>query len=190
MKHALIFTGLIALGIMVGGMMTLAGMAVFSPDIHPPDAAHSVPAGGMSRFRAESGFLYFADPAGRYLVGERRRFSRDGTLPDRMEQIVSDLIRGPHRELLPTLPPETRLRAAFAAPDRLAVVDFSQEIHTRHPGGVTTEMLTLFSIVNSLVLNLPEIDRVKILIDGRETLTLAGHLDITGAHQANMMLIR
>jgi hypothetical protein len=39
-------------------------------------------------------------------------------------------------------------------------------------------MLTLRSIMQTLVTNVPEIKRVQILIGGREVETLAGHLDI------------
>jgi hypothetical protein len=39
-------------------------------------------------------------------------------------------------------------------------------------------MLTLRSIMQTLVANVPEVKRVQILIEGREVETLAGHVDI------------
>jgi hypothetical protein len=50
--------------------------------------------------------------------------------------------------------------------------------------------LTIYSLVNTLVLNLPEIDRIKILINGREATTLGGHVDLQFPFNANMLLIR
>jgi hypothetical protein len=44
-----------------------------------------------------------------------------------------------------------------------------------HPGGILNEQATIYSIVNSLAYNLPEIQQVKILIGGVEKETLAGH---------------
>jgi hypothetical protein len=52
--------------------------------------------------------------------------------------------------------------------DGTAVVDFSTQLRENHPGSCRREQLTLFSVVNSLILNVSEIDRVKILIDGAE----------------------
>jgi hypothetical protein len=59
-----------------------------------------------------------------------------------------------------------------------------------HPGGIKLELITIYSIVNSLILNIPAIDAVKILIGGREALTLAGHVDLRFPFKANMLLIR
>jgi hypothetical protein len=39
-------------------------------------------------------------------------------------------------------------------------------------------------------LNIPEIDRVKILIGGGDTMTLAGHIDLRFPFKANMLMIR
>jgi len=41
-----------------------------------------------------------------------------------------------------------------------------------------------------LILNIPEIDAVKILIDGRDAMTLAGHIDLRFPFKANMLLVR
>ena len=51
-------------------------------------------------------------------------------------------------------------------------------------------MMTIWSIVNTLVLNVPEIEAVKILIGGGEAETLAGHIDLSRPLRANMPLVR
>jgi hypothetical protein len=63
-------------------------------------------------------------------------------------------------------------------------------VRDNHPGGSNSELLTIFSVVNSLVLNVNEIERVKILIDGQDTQTLAGHIDLDFPHKAHMLIIR
>ena len=50
--------------------------------------------------------------------------------------------------------------------------------------------ITIFSIVNSLILNVPQIKTVKFIKGGREALTLAGHIDIRLPFKANMLLVR
>jgi hypothetical protein len=57
-------------------------------------------------------------------------------------------------------------------------VDLSGEVRTKHPGGALDEILTVYTIVNALTVNLPAIQRVQILIDGKEADTLAGHVDL------------
>jgi Sporulation and spore germination len=47
-----------------------------------------------------------------------------------------------------------------------------------HPGGSTNELLTIYTIVHALALNLPAITAVQVLVDGREIDTLAGHVDL------------
>jgi len=39
-------------------------------------------------------------------------------------------------------------------------------------------------------LNIPEVDAVKILINGRDRMTLDGHIDLRFPFKANMLLIR
>ena len=104
--------------------------------------------------------------------------------------IVSALIKGPQKGLINTIPAGTRLNALFIAPDGTCYVDLSEEVSRNHPGGSKAELLTIYSMVNSLVLNVPEVEGVQILIDGNEAPTLAGHIDIQLPFKANMLLIR
>jgi hypothetical protein len=55
-------------------------------------------------------------------------------------------------------------------------VDFSKEITSRHPGGLQEELATIYSIVNTITENVPGVDRVRILIQGMEAESLAGHI--------------
>ena len=65
----------------------------------------------------------------------------------------------------------------------MAYVDFSREIMDKHLSGSSAEMITIYSIVNSLSYNLKPIKKVFILIDGGEKKTLGGHIDLTSAFQ-------
>ena len=66
----------------------------------------------------------------------------------------------------------------------------SDGVKEGHSGGVKSELFTIYSMVDSLVLNIPEIHAVKFLINGKESMTLNGHIDLRFPFKANMLLIR
>ena len=134
--------------------------------------------------------LYFADKDNLYLIAESRVLMHAGNPVALGKSIIRGLADGPQGELMPTLPKGTDLRSLFILEDGTAVLDMSETVRDRHPGGCETELLTIFSIVNSLVLNIDNITAVKILIGGREAATLAGHIDIRYPYKANMLLVR
>ena len=57
-------------------------------------------------------------------------------------------------------------------------MDLSREFATAHTGGTTDELLSVYTIVNVLTLNLPAVHSVQLLVDGKEVETLAGHVDL------------
>jgi spore germination protein GerM len=138
--------------------------------------------------------LYFTDKNNGFLIAETRVFEQTEDPVFYGRQIIEALIRGPAQKLGPTLPDQTTLRALYISAagteGGTCYVDLSADIQENHPAGVTTEMLTVYSIVNSLILNISEIEAVKILIEGQETITLAGHIDLQQPLNANMLLIR
>jgi len=71
-----------------------------------------------------------------------------------------------------------------------AYVDLSREAVTAHPGGTLNELLTVYTIVNALTVNLPAVKSVQILIDGKEVETLAGHVDLRQPLAKNLALVQ
>jgi spore germination protein GerM len=134
--------------------------------------------------------LYFVDPQGLLLTSEPRVMPRQADAWQRAQWLVEELTRGPRRGGLPALPPQTELRALFITPDETATVDFSAAIREHHPAGVRSELLSVYAVVNTLILNLPEVSAVRILIEGREAPTLAGHVALTAPLTADMLMIR
>ena len=134
--------------------------------------------------------LYFSDKENSFLTAEERTFFQPEDLTDFGRVIIEALIDGSRKGLIRTIPPGTTLRAFYVTQEGTAYVDLSDKVKDDHPGGVKSELLTIYSIVNSLVLNIPEIDAVKILIAGKESMTLAGHIDLRFPFKANMLLIR
>lgn len=134
--------------------------------------------------------LYFGNQDNRQLKAEKRTLPSTEDLTEFGRSILTALIQGPQSDLTPTLPKGTELKAFFIAEDRTAYADFNTALSQNHPGGTQSELLTVYSIVNSLQLNINQIEAVKILIAGREPETLAGHVCLQSAHNANMLLIQ
>lgn len=133
--------------------------------------------------------LFFQARDSEYLGPERRKIFLTASPVDQAKQIVVELINGPgSRDLLPTIPKETRLRGLYLDRAGTAYVDLSGEISTRHPGGTAEEIATLFSLVNSLTYNLPEVKRVHLLIDGEERDTLV-HLDLKRGYRQDLSIV-
>jgi len=73
----------------------------------------------------------------------------------------------------------------FIVNNSLAVVDLNLAFAEGHRSGVWEEALTVDSIVATLAANMPQIKQVKILVDGHERETLAGHADLIGVYQVS-----
>jgi hypothetical protein len=92
--------------------------------------------------------------------------------------------------LVSAVPPGTALRAVYITDRGDAYVDLSGEAVTAHPGGTLNELLTVYTIVDALTVNLPAIQSVQILIDGKEVATLAGHVDLRQPLAKNLGLVQ
>ena len=122
--------------------------------------------------------LYFSNKENSFLKAEERAFFHSDR-PDELGKIIIEaLIEGPRKGLTRTIPAGTTLRALYITQAGIAFVDLSDTIKDAHPGGVKSELLSIYSIVNSLVLNISQVDAVKILIGGNESNTLSGHVDL------------
>jgi len=122
--------------------------------------------------------LYFSESKSKYLVYEERKIVASLEIIEEVKSILEELIKGPHdSSLSATLPPETEIRAAYIR-DNCLYIDFSSSLRDNHPGGSTGELLTVYSIVNTLLDNFPSQSYVQILIEGMPEETLAGHIDI------------
>jgi len=110
------------------------------------------------------------------LTAEDQTIFKSAELTNRAKQILQKVQEGPHTgRMSPSLPKDTKLQDLFISEQGTAFIDFSNAIAANHPGGVLNEMATIYSIVDSITYNLPEIKQVKILVGGAEKETLAGH---------------
>ena len=120
--------------------------------------------------------IFFGDPDTDFLIPEKRTLSWDRD-PYKRRLLMTELLRGPTGAAVRTTPSATVLRSVSIMSDGLANADFSAQLASEHPGGSSSELLTVYSIVNTLVFNIEDIKRVQILIEGQTIDTIAGHMD-------------
>jgi hypothetical protein len=69
-----------------------------------------------------------------------------------------------------------------------AVVNLNAAFSQAHRSGIEVEQLSIFSLVLTLKAQLPQLTRVRFLIDGKPRDTLAGHLDLSGWFDVAMVI--
>ena len=122
--------------------------------------------------------LFYVDEQGTGLNGiEQEVLYGEGTA-EQARRIIEAQIAAPPADRVSAIPEGTKLRTVFFTKNGEMYVDLSAELQTNHPGGTTSETLTVYALVSALTSNLPAVTGVQILVEGREVDTLAGHLDL------------
>jgi hypothetical protein len=124
--------------------------------------------------------LYVAYDDSGTLRAESVRVGLSAGRQQRAEEILRSLINfyldksSPH-----PLAPGSEVRSVYLVEPGLAVIDMNAAFADGHRSGILVEDLTVASLIQSLVANVGGIARVRILIEGKERETLAGHADLT-----------
>lgn len=71
------------------------------------------------------------------------------------------------------------IRSVFLVDPGVAVIDVNSAFADSHRSGVLIEELTIASLIHTISANTPGLLKVKILVDGKQRDTLAGHADLT-----------
>jgi germination protein M len=107
---------------------------------------------------------------------------RSVPLPDevheRIRVVMDELLAGPRAtRLAPPVPYPASLDAVFVDEYGNAYVNLTPPPEPL--AGSSTELMLAYGVVNSILLNCPEISAVQILFGGHEVDTLTGHLDLS-----------
>ena len=130
--------------------------------------------------------LYFVAADGLSLVPAQREVPFGEPVVEQARRIIETQLAVSTAPLLSAVPAGTTLRALYISERGDAFVDLSPEVTAKHTGGSLDELLTVYTIVNALTVNLPAITRVQILVDGKEVDTLAGHVDLRNPLSRNL----
>jgi spore germination protein GerM len=154
------------------------------PAVATPDTA---PAPAGPRIKAT---LYFVAEDGQRLVGVESEVPlAEGTVAQARAIVDALLSSVPPEPLSSSVPAGTALRGIYVSSRNEVFVDLDGTVRAKHPGGSMQELLTVYGLVNTILVNLPTVTEVQILIDGREVDTLAGHVDLRRPLRKNEALI-
>jgi hypothetical protein len=152
-----------------------------------PVAPAAAAAPAVPRIKAT---LYFASEDGMRLVpAEVDVPLAEGAVAQARSIVEAQLSAEAPSPLLSTIPKGAALRGIFISQRNEAFVDLDPAIRSAHPGGTLQELMTVYTIVNVLLTNLPNLREVQILIGGQEVDTLAGHVDLRRPLRKNEGLI-
>lgn len=135
--------------------------------------------------------LYFGSEDGLHLVPVQLDVPlSEGVVAQARSIVEAQLSAAAPAPLVSTIPQGATLRGIFVSERNEAFVDLDPAIKTSHPGGTLRELMTVYTLVNALLTNLPSLQEVQILIGGQEVDTLAGHVDLRRPLRKNERLIQ
>ncbi|HUI46982.1 MAG TPA: GerMN domain-containing protein [Nitrospirota bacterium] len=85
---------------------------------------------------------------------------------------------------------DVKLRAFYLDSQGTAYIDLATDQQQAVRASAWDEQLAIYAMVNTLTQNFEEIKQIVFLMNGRETGTLAGHIDLTRKYGKRMDLIR
>ncbi len=137
------------------------------------------------------GYLYFADTSGTHLKAQPKQFPSGLDAHELGLEILEALMAGPSISgLTPTFPVGIQVKTLFITEGKDAYVDLKIANGLFKQADTVTELLGIYSLVNSLTLNIPGIRRVKILVNGTDDASLGNHLSLNTFFKTNMLIVK
>jgi len=151
-----------------------------------PTAAYTRPVAPPASGPTEQVSLYVAYDESGVLHAQPSRIPLPAGRQERAQELLRALLNiyqdkpSPH-----PLGPGADIRDVYLVDPDTAVIDVNRAFAEGHRSGILVEELTIASMVQTLAANIPGITRVKILVDGKASDTLAGHADLSNFYDVN-----
>jgi hypothetical protein len=135
---------------------------------------------------SESVVLFIAHDDDGTLRGEAAQIPMPSGRQQRAEELLRALLSryldkdSPHR-----LGPGADIRSVYLVDPGVAVIDVNSAFADTHRSGVLVEELTVASLIQTISANIPNLLKVKILVEGKERETLAGHADLSSFYDVS-----
>lgn len=103
-----------------------------------------------------------------------------------LKSVLDELLSGPVGEFEQAVPEGTAVNAARIEGDQ-ATIEFNRTFSDEMLSGSSAEMMAVYSIVNTVTVNFPQVHSVKLNVDGN-TGTILRHLDLSDPLQPDYSL--
>ncbi len=133
----------------------------------------------------QSATLFFVADGSR-LGREAREIEPCKDTSECLRDILEELFSGPVGDLNDALPEGALLNSVLIEGDKVTV-DVNSNFVSEMPSGSSAEMLAVYSVVNTVCMNFPQIKVVKLNIDGESKVALK-HLDLADPLSADYSL--
>ena len=181
-RHFQITVGLVLLAILVSSMVIIRiTHKEEAMTLQGAETAPVAPVVGGKQEHIQLLLAYDEDqalrwrPADVFLPAERGMRARE-TLRCVMAQYLQS--PSPH-----PLAKGSDIKDVYFINDDTMIIDTTAQFADGHPSGILLEEMTLASLIETLTANVPGIDKVKFLVEGKERETLAGHADLMSFYQ-------
>jgi hypothetical protein len=176
-----------AVAVMYGLNRLLTKPAGVAATVDPAATPGAAPPPAVPKIKAT---LFFLSEDGLHLVPTEREVPlAEGPVAQARSILEAQLSGEAPAPLMSTIPKGSALRGVYVSQRNEVFVDLEPAIRTAHPGGTTAELMTVYTIVNTVLANLPDYTEVQILVGGQEVDTLAGHVDLRRPLKKNDALI-
>jgi spore germination protein GerM len=124
--------------------------------------------------------LFFANSTADGLLSETRDITSEGGLENEVKQALVALLDGPQgKDKVSAIPDGTEISRVFWVEDKETIyLDFSGALVLNHPGGSAGEYYTIKTILKTVSVNFPQVEKVQFLISGYPVDTIAGHYKV------------
>lgn len=155
------------------------------------DHTRLMPVDRLDPTSSEDTVQIFLSKDGKTLSPYPRRVRRNTPNPEKARLIMDELLSPTGGGALATLmPPGTQSRGFFQV-GSTAFVDLSNDfLNAKQDRSPRAERLAIYAIVNSVALNIPDIQSVQILVEGNPIETAWGYMDCSTPLGPDLSLIR
>ncbi|HSP36118.1 MAG TPA: GerMN domain-containing protein [Thermoanaerobaculia bacterium] len=125
------------------------------------------------------------------LVPETRNIAVPENPAAAVPAVLRELLKGPANAAVPRLlPADAVLRAAYYLPEGIVIVDLGGPTLTNGwTTGTHQELMSIYSLVQTVVANFPGAKRVRILVNGTPAETLGGHISLARSLAPNPSVV-
>lgn len=166
-------TRILYLSIIIGGIVILLVLffIILFNALFPP-----VDLDALKKKEKQVAIIWFSDQQELLLVGEKRYIFTEIDAASQAKEVIKALLDGSKNGNVNAFPAGVVLRDVKIDDAGIAYVNFNKSLTKLHPGSSSAEMASINSLTISLTENVPEIKKVKILMEGKELITIKGHI--------------